>query len=147
MIVVGNIDGILLTPLSVIRATAGEVLHGMKVEDPGYSGFGEAYFSSIGAGAIKGWKRHHEMTLNLVVPIGVIRFVIFDDREGSSTLNRYQEITLSKENYKRLTVPPMVWVAFQGIGEEENLLLNVASIPHSPDETDFKPLEDLPFPQ
>lgn len=146
MIIVGNIDGILLTPLNVINTSGGNVLHGMKAKDSGYSGFGEAYFSFIDAGVIKGWKRHHEMVLNLVVPVGVVRFVIYDDRPDSPTLNNYQEVLLSKENYQRLTVPPMVWMAFQGVGQQENMLLNVASIPHEPNESDSKPLEDLAFP-
>ena len=145
MMIGGSIDGVLVTPLNVITTPGGNVLHGMKADDSGYSGFGEAYFSFIGTGVIKGWKRHNEMVLNLVVPIGVVRFVIFDDRKDSNTLNNYQEISLSQDNYKRLTVPPMVWMAFQGVGQQENMLLNVASIPHEPYESDLKPLEELPF--
>ena len=146
MIIVGSIDGILLTPLNVINTSGGNVLHGMKVEDSGYSGFGEAYFSFVGTDVIKGWKRHHQMVLNLVVPVGIVRFVIYDDRKDSATFNNYQEVTLSKDNYQRLTVPPMVWMAFQGVGQQENMLLNVASIPHEPNESDLKPLKELPFP-
>ena len=130
--IVGNIDGVLLTPLNVINTSGGNVLHGMKVKDSGYSGFGEAYFSFIATDVIKGWKRHHKMVLNLVVPVGIVRFVIYDDRQDSVTYNKYQEVTLSKDNYQRLTVPPMLWMAFQGVGQQENMLLNVASIPRHP---------------
>jgi len=146
MIVVDNIDGILLTPLNVINTSRGNVLHGMKVEDTGYSGFGEAYFSFIGTDVIKGWKRHHQMVLNLVVPVGIVRFVIYDDRKNSATFNNYQEVTLSKNNYQRLTVPPMLWMAFQGIGQQENMVLNIGNIPHEPNEADLKQVEELPFP-
>lgn len=145
MMIVGNIDGVLLTPLKVINTCGGNVLHGMKVKESGYSGFGEAYFSFIATDVIKGWKRHHQMVLNLVVPVGIVRFVIYDDRKGSVTYNNYQEVTLSKDNYQRLTVPPMLWMAFQGVGQQENMLLNVASIPHEPNEADLKPVEELPF--
>ena len=62
-----NIDGVLLTPLKVINVLEGDVLHGMKCSDTGYSGFGEAYFSTIEPGMVKAWKRHHKMTLNLIV--------------------------------------------------------------------------------
>ena len=144
--IVGNIDGVLLTPLNVINTSGGNVLHGMKVKDSGYSGFGEAYFSFIATDVIKGWKRHHKMVLNLVVPVGIVRFVIYDDRQDSVTYNKYQEVTLSKDNYQRLTVPPMLWMAFQGVGQQENMLLNVASIPHEPNEADLKLVEELPFP-
>jgi dTDP-4-dehydrorhamnose 3,5-epimerase len=41
-----SLDGLLITNLSEIDVVGGNVLHGMKLTDPGYSGFGEAYFSS-----------------------------------------------------------------------------------------------------
>ena len=43
---------ILVTPLQQIEAEGGDVLHGMKQSDSGYTGFGEAYFSWVSAGAI-----------------------------------------------------------------------------------------------
>jgi len=141
-----NINGVLLTPLKIIDTLGGNVLHGMKLDDPGYSGFGEAYFSTIESGVVKGWKRHRQMALNLVVPVGAVRFVIYDDRLDSSTYRMYQEVTLSINNYyQRLTVPPMVWMAFQGVGGKENMLLNIASIRHEPNEADRKSVEEIPF--
>ena len=80
------------------------------------------------------------MILNLVVPFGCIRFVLFDDRKENPTFRQLQVIELSLANYQRLTVPPGIWMAFQGIGEKENLLLNIASITHNPDEADNLPL-------
>ena len=141
----GNIDGIILTPLKVINTPGGNVLHAMKYTDDSYAGFGEAYFSAVEPGLIKGWKRHQEMILNLIVPVGTVRFVIYDDRHNSATGGVFQEITLSKENYFRLTVPPLVWIAFQGVGRSTNLLLNIASIPHHPDEADKKRLDEFDF--
>ena len=51
------IDGVIMTSLKVIEVPGGNVFHGMKSNDPGYSGFGEAYFSTVDLGAIKAWKR------------------------------------------------------------------------------------------
>ena len=65
------IDNFLITPLGIINTPGGNVMHGMKESDSGFSGFSEAYFSEIDFGAIKAWKRHKEMTLNLVVPVGL----------------------------------------------------------------------------
>ena len=85
------------------------------------------------------------MIMNLVVPIGEIQFVIFDDRKNSKTYKNYQEIILSIDNYCRLTVPPMLWIAFKGKGDQMNILLNVANIQHSTDEVENKSLESIPF--
>ena len=142
------IEGVILTPLSIIDTKSGDVLHAMKETDKGYSGFGEAYFSTIESGAIKGWKRHQDMVLNLVVPVGAVRFVLFDDRKESKTKGALEEIILSRSNnYGRLTVPPRLWMGFQGVGENEELsmLLNIANIPHDPDETDVKKLDKIKF--
>ena len=140
-----TISGVALTPLSIMDTEGGDVLHAMKSSDPGYSGFGEAYFSTVDPGAVKGWKRHREMTLNQVVPVGIVRFVIFDDRAESSTKGKFGEVTLSRNNYGRLTVPPMLWMGFQGVDEYPSLLLNIASIPHHPDELERMELSAIDY--
>ena len=83
--------------LKKIEVPGGNVFHAMKNTDDGYNGFGEVYFSKIEPNAIKAWKRHKEMTLNLVVPVGKIRFVLYDDRKFSNSYDRFYEVTLSKE--------------------------------------------------
>ena len=42
-----NIEGVILTPLNKISHPKGDIFHGIKKTDIGYSGFGEAYFSII----------------------------------------------------------------------------------------------------
>jgi dTDP-4-dehydrorhamnose 3,5-epimerase len=141
-----NISGIVLTSLKVIDVPGGNVLHGMKCSDQGYSGFGEAYFSAIEPGKVKAWKRHRRMTLNLIVPIGAVRFVIYDDRQNSTSYGKHQEVTLSRlNNYIRLTVPPMVWVGFQGVSEHRSLLLNIIDIEHLPEEADRKEMNGIKY--
>jgi dTDP-4-dehydrorhamnose 3,5-epimerase len=76
------------------------------------------------------------MTLNYAVPHGHIKFVLYDDREGSPTRGELQEIFLGPDNYCLVTVPPLVWNGFKGIGSEMAIVANCASIPHDPDEID-----------
>ncbi|WP_264535062.1 dTDP-4-dehydrorhamnose 3,5-epimerase [Flavobacterium sp. N1736] len=133
-----TIQGVLLTPLKRIHNPKGDVFHGMKKSDVGYAGFGEAYFSTINFEDVKPWKKHFNMTLNFVVPLGDIRFVIYDDRENSSTKNTFFDVTLGENNYQRITIPPGVWVAFSGAGKNYNLLLNLADIEHDPNEIERK---------
>ena len=101
----------------------------MKRSDIEFSGFGEAYFSTIKKGDIKGWKKHTEMVLNLIVPVGEIKFVIYNENT-----NDFFSIQLSRSNYQRLTIKPNLWLAFKGINDE-NMLLNIASIEHNPNES------------
>jgi dTDP-4-dehydrorhamnose 3,5-epimerase len=137
------IEGLLLTPLPVISNPKGNIYHALKVSAPGYQGFGEAYFSTVIHGVTKGWKRHKRYTLNLVVPVGDIRFVVYDDRLGSSTCGQFFETCLGIDsNYARLTVPPGLWLAFQGLGKF-NLLLNVIAAEHDPSEAENKDLCEI----
>ena len=137
------IDDVLTIPLNIIDTPGGNILHIMKSNDIGFANFGEAYFSEIEHNMIKAWKRHKEMTLNLVVPVGEIRFVLFDDREP--TKSQFQEIILSKKNYCRITIPPMIWMGFQGLSNSGSMLLNIANIPHSPEEVDRKKIDEIQF--
>mgnify|MGYP000299710824 FL=1 len=111
-------EGVTVHPLKHIVVPKGDIYHALKSTDEGYVGFGEAYFSQIEHGAAKGWKRHNCMTLNLVVPVGAVKFVIYDDREGSPTRGQFEEIILSPEScYQRLTVAPRTTrMAFYGRG-------------------------------
>lgn len=142
---IDSISGIILTPLKIIENPLGDVLHGMKKSENGFNGFQEAYFSTIKQGVIKPWKKHLEMTLNLIVPVGEIRFVMYDDREWSETKGCFMDVSLSQKNYYRLTVPPNVWMAFKGNGNALNLLLNIANLEHDPSEIVRVSLDSFEF--
>jgi dTDP-4-dehydrorhamnose 3,5-epimerase len=126
-------DGVILSPLRQITHPKGDVFHAMKASDEGFSGFGEAYFSTINKSDIKGWKKHTEMTLNLVVVTGEIEFLVYNGVDFFNT-------KLSKNNYQRLTIEPGLWVAFRGLSDE-NILLNLASIEHNPSESESVDLD------
>ena len=85
------------------------------------------------------------MTLNLVVPMGEVNFVIYDDREESRTIGRFFTVTLSQANYQRLTVPPRVWIAFRGNGINTNLILNIANMEHDSNEIEKISLDKIPY--
>ncbi|NVK73381.1 MAG: dTDP-4-dehydrorhamnose 3,5-epimerase family protein [Oceanospirillaceae bacterium] len=139
------VDGVVVTPLRVISLDKGDVMHCIKSSDASFVGFGEAYFSIVNYGQVKGWKKHTEMTMNIVVPEGDVQFVIYDDRETSSTYQRFFSIILGKSNYCRLTVPSGLWVAFKGLGSATNLLMNFADIEHQPEEAITRPVDSILF--
>lgn len=140
------IEGITLHPLRRISNPKGDILHALKCTDDGFVGFGEAYFTQILPGEVKGWKRHNRMTLNLVVVSGIIKFVIYDDRDGSSSFGEFFEIVLSpEENYQRLTVAPGLWMAFQGMSDQTSMLMDIIPEPHDDGEGERVPLNIINF--
>ena len=132
-----------LTELKIIQQSQGCVMHGIKASDCSFVGFGEAYFSTVHDGLIKGWKLHREMTLNLVVPFGEIRFIVHDGIQDKreTPIEPLIDVVLGDNNYCRLTVPPNFWVAFKGVGVNINMLMNVANIEHDPNESLNKSLD------
>lgn len=141
------LNGVVVTPLKIISVPEGDVFHGIKAGDRGFRGFGEAYFSTVKPATIKSWKRHNRMTLNMVVIVGEIRFVIYDDRVESPTRGLTHECVFGPDTcYSRLTVPPGLWMAMQGGANGTNILLNVADIQHDPSEIDRCDLAKISFP-
>jgi dTDP-4-dehydrorhamnose 3,5-epimerase len=132
------LSGVVLTPLKLVDGPSGQVLHAIRRDDLQYRGFGEAYFSTVRQGGVKGWKRHRRMTLNICVPLGKIRFIVFDDREDSPSRGLCRSVELGRDVYHRLTVPPGLWMLFIGIAPGDSMLLNVADIPHDPDESEAR---------
>lgn len=138
-----TLAAILLTSLPRIATTGGDVLHAMKQSDSGYAGFGEAYFSWVSAGAVKAWKRHMRMVMNVVVPVGQVRFVFRSVSNGGGDEFRVEEIGIDR--YARITVPPGIWFGFQGLGAPQSLVLNIASIPHDPNEVERLALSEVKY--
>ncbi|NCO52626.1 MAG: dTDP-4-dehydrorhamnose 3,5-epimerase [Deltaproteobacteria bacterium] len=130
------IDGVKVTPLKQILDERGKVMHMLRNDSEVFQGFGEIYFSCVYPGAIKAWHIHKKMTLNYAVPHGNIKFVLYDDRPDSPTRGELQEIFLGPDNYCLVTVPPMVWNGFKGIGTEMAIVANCATIPHDSEEID-----------
>jgi len=136
-----SLNQIQVTPLACIPTAGGDVMHAMKTSDSGYTGFGEAYFSWIKKGAIKAWKNHQRMMLNLVVPVGEVRFVF----SSSSPEPAFREEIIGSSYYFRITVPPGVWFGFQGLAAPSSLVLNLANIPYDPEEVLRKEIDEIPF--
>ena len=74
------------------------------------------------------------MILNYAVVHGMIKLVLYDDRENSPTKNEVQEIFLGEDNYSLVTIPANVWNGFKGIGTKDSIVANCATIPHDPEE-------------
>ena len=132
-------DGVILTPLKQIYHPKGDIFHAMKKSDIGFDGFGEAYFSTINQNDIKGWKKHTKMTLNIIVPVGNIEFVVYDENS-----KEFFSTKLSHNNYQRLTIKAGLWMAFKGL-DKYNMLLNLASIEHDQNEAINIGIEEIKY--
>ncbi|MCF8057803.1 MAG: dTDP-4-dehydrorhamnose 3,5-epimerase family protein [Bacteriovoracaceae bacterium] len=140
------INGVKIKPLRKIPDERGMVMHMLRSDSDTFAGFGEAYFSVVNSGVIKGWKYHKEVVQNMVAPVGMIKMVLFDSREKSDTRGSIQEVEFGLEDYKLITIPARIWYSFKGISESPSIIANITSKPYSPVESITKQLGDYSIP-
>ena len=134
------LDNIIVTNLKEIRVENGSVMHALREDENSFKSFGEAYFSYIDFECIKAWKKHKLMHMNLVVPIGNVKFVFYDQNKS-----KFRTEIIGKKNYSRLTVPKDIYFGFKGLDRPTNLILNIASILHDPNEVESKPIDFIKY--
>jgi dTDP-4-dehydrorhamnose 3,5-epimerase len=128
------IKGVAVHPLRRIPDERGMVMHMLRADAPHFERFGEIYFSTIYPGVVKGWHLHRRMTLNYAVVSGMIKLVLYDDRDDSPTRSEVMELYVGDQNYVLVTVPPLVWNGFKGVGTAPAIVANCATVPHDPAE-------------
>ena len=124
-----NIDGVKIISLNRIPDERGSIFHMLRSSDKHYTNFGEIYFSKIYKGAIKGWHIHKEITLNYCVVQGMVKLVLYDSRNNSSTKGNIMELFIGDDNYVLVIIPTGVANGHKGI-TETSLLANVPDVPH-----------------
>lgn len=109
-----EIEGVQIVPLLQIPDNRGTVKRFIRYTDMP-TGFAECYLTTIYKNIIKGWHSYKSKTLYYCVPFGMVKLVLYDSRKNSDTYQDIQEIYLGDLNYCRITIPPGIMNAFQGI--------------------------------
>lgn len=116
---------------------AGDVIKFINTKSKYFDKFGEIYFSEIKYKMIKGWKLHKKMQMNICVPVGEVKFVLFLNE-------KFKEFILNKNSYI-LTIYPKTWFAFQGTSKNLSLVTNFSNILHSDKESVTKSLSQFKY--
>ncbi|MBI5077287.1 dTDP-4-dehydrorhamnose 3,5-epimerase family protein [Candidatus Falkowbacteria bacterium] len=128
------IQGLEIAPLRIMADNRGKVMKMADVNTPFFERFGEIYFSFINPGVIKGWKKHSRSTQLFSVPIGAIKFVVFDDRVDSLTKGQIQEIGCGESAYNLIKMPAGVWYSWKCLSEFPAMIASLINEPHDPTE-------------
>jgi len=124
---------------AVVEVVGGNIRKIFQTSDPNFKSFGEAYISEIEPSFIKGWKMHSKMTCSLYVPLGHVKFVVCTSKDDCKTFE------LSANKNQILQIFPNSWFAFQGLGERNSMVLNIADIEHEPEESKNLPLDTIQY--
>jgi dTDP-4-dehydrorhamnose 3,5-epimerase len=120
----------------------GRLMEILRSDEELFVGFGQAYLTSVYPGVVKAWHFHKRQTDNFVCVRGMIKLVLFDDRDGSPTRGEVDEFFIGDENHTLVQIPTDVYHGFKGIGTEEALVLNLPNQLydyHQPDEHRLPP--------
>lgn len=127
------IDGVIIKSLKKIPDDRGTIMKMQESSDDEFKGFGEIYFSTIYPDVIKGWHLHEKAILNYCVLTGMVKIILYDNRENSKTKNEIMEIYIGDKNYCLVQIPAGVWNAFKCVGNKEAILADLITITHKDD--------------
>ncbi|HXF59094.1 MAG TPA: dTDP-4-dehydrorhamnose 3,5-epimerase family protein [Candidatus Saccharimonadales bacterium] len=143
------IQGVNVKPLKVIADERGYLMEMMRADDPFFQRFGQSYVSVAYPGVVKGWHFHKVQTDHFVIVKGMMKVVLYDQREGSPTKGLINEFFMGEKNPILVTIPPGVVHGMKGIGTEPAMLVNVPTEMYKydqPDEYRMDPhTKDIPY--
>ncbi len=137
------IKDLIITPLKKIPDERGSIMHMLRADAPHFIKFGEIYFSTAYPGVVKGWHEHTKQVQNYCVISGMIKLVLYDNRQTSETFKELQEVFIGDENYSLVTIPTGIIMGYKCISKSKCILANCSTLPHDP--TEMKSYDPLSF--
>lgn len=143
------IDGVAVKKLKVIPDERGRLMEMVRADDEEFIQFGQVYMTTAYPGVVKGWHYHKNQHDNMAVVAGMMKIVLYDNRDGSSTKGEINEFFAGTHNPVRITIPPGVCHGFKCISSEEAIVINTVTKPYdyeNPDEYRIDPHDnDIPY--
>jgi dTDP-4-dehydrorhamnose 3,5-epimerase len=143
------IDGVKVKKLRVIPDERGRLMEILRSDEEIYEKFGQIYITAAYPGVVKAWHYHREQTDHLVCISGMMKIVLYDAREGSSTNGEVNEFFCGVHNPLLIKVPKGIYHGFKCISDTEALVINIPDKLYdydSPDEFRVDPHKnDIPY--
>jgi dTDP-4-dehydrorhamnose 3,5-epimerase len=143
------IDGVKIKKLKVIPDERGRLMEILRSDEDIYEKFGQIYVTAAYPGVVKAWHYHREQTDHLVCVSGMMKIVLYDAREGSSTNGEVNEFFCGLHNPLFIKVPKGIYHGFKCISDTEALVINIPDKLYdydSPDEFRVDPHKnDIPY--
>jgi dTDP-4-dehydrorhamnose 3,5-epimerase len=130
------IGGVELKSLRVIPDERGRLMEILRCDDAMFERFGQVYLTTTNPGIIKAWHFHKKQDDNITCVKGMLKLVLYDDREGSPTRGELNEFFIGDHNTMLVHVPRGVCHGWKCIGEEEALVINCVTEPYDYDHPD-----------
>ena len=143
------IEGVKTKKLKVIPDERGRLMEMLRSDDDLFIAFGQVYLTTAYPGVVKGWHYHKKQTDNMTVVKGMMKIVLYDNREGSSTRGEINEFFMGIHNPLLLQIPPLLLHGFKCISDEEAMVVNCPTDTYdyeTPDEFRLDPHQnEIPY--
>lgn len=122
------IHGVKTKKLSVHCDERGRLMEMLRADDPDMDvRFGQVYLTTAYPGVVKAWHYHHKQTDHFVCTRGMMKVVLYDDREGSPTKGVINEFFIGEHNPTIVEIPHLVYHGFKCISDYEATVINITT--------------------
>jgi dTDP-4-dehydrorhamnose 3,5-epimerase len=143
------IEGILTRQLKQNNDERGWLTEILRSDWENFQKFGQVYITAAYPHVVKAWHMHKKQTDNMTCIKGMMKLVLYDNREKSKTKNEIAELIIGERNLLLVQIPPEIWHGFKTISEEYALILNIPTELYNynkPDEYRLPPNTDkIPY--
>ncbi len=143
------IDGVAIKMLKVIPDERGRLMEILRSDDEIFTQFGQVYMTTTYPGVVKAWHYHRKQDDLIACVRGMIKLVLYDDREGSPTRGEVNELFVGDHDPRLVRVPRMVYHGWKCVSLEEAIIINAPTMVYDyagPDEFRIDPHEnDIPY--
>ena len=91
---------------------------------------------------IVAWHKHEKQSDNITCVKGMLKLVLYDDREGSKTKGEINEFFIGEYKPQLVHVPEKIYHGWKCISESDAYIINCVSEPYNyknPDQTNLPP--------
>lgn len=143
------IKDVVTKQLRLIPDERGRLMEILRCDDEEFDKFGQVYMTTTYPHVVKAWHYHKLQDDCIVCVKGMLKLVLYDDREGSPTKGEVNEFFIGDYKPMLVKVPKMVFHGWKCISEEEAIVINIPSEPYNreaPDEYRTDPhINDIPY--
>ena len=143
------INGAIKKQLKKIPDERGFLMEMLRSDEDLFQKFGQIYLTTAYPGVVKACHYHRIQTDHFVVIKGMMKVVLYDDREDSPTRGEVNEFFMGDQNQMLLVIPQMVWHGFKCISEDMAYVVNIPTELYNykePDEYRVNPHNnDIPY--
>ena len=133
------IDGVKTKQLKVIPDERGKLMEMLRSDDELFIKFGQVYLTTACPGVVKGWHYHRKQYDNMVVVKGMMKIVLYDNRQGSKTYGEINEFFIGEHQPMLIHIPPLILHGFKCISEHEAMVINCPTeVYHQNDPDEFR---------